>query len=51
MFKVIWNPWRDDKYEVTVYAVDRPTNSFLIIDNYGDFEWVPMSKCRICEEE
>ena len=47
MFKVIWNHW----CKVTVYAVDRPTNSFLIVDNSGDFEWVPMSACRICEED
>lgn len=50
MFKVIWNPWRYDEYIVTVYAVDRPSGSFLIVDNRGEFNWVSISSCRIYEE-
>ena len=34
----------------TVYAVDRPTESFLIVNQWGSFEWIPMDRCWIKED-
>lgn len=50
MFKVIQQRDRvgelmDEFIVRTVYAVDRATEEFLIVDSFGDFRWIPMWLC------
>lgn len=34
------------KYIRPVVSVDRPTNAFLIVNEWDEFEWVDMDICR-----
>ena len=53
MFIVLHKIGKSASEVKTVYAVDRATESFLVTDFWGDFEWIPMSECKlyIPEEE
>lgn len=40
----------DKLIERDIYAVDRATDSFLIVDFMGQFTWIPMWTCRAFRE-
>ena len=48
MFK-IKHRWLSFVY--TVYGVDRTTNTFLVAESWGDFDWVPIDDYRLYEED
>ena len=48
MFKVK-SPWGVEV--LTVYAVDKATNSFLVAEAWGEFYWVDMGDYRLYEED
>ena len=35
----------------TVYGVDKNTNSFLIVDSFGGFAWIPIRACVAYNEK
>lgn len=40
----------DKLIERDIYAVDKATESFLIVDFTGQFSWIPMWTCRAYED-
>ena len=42
----MFDVWHGNEVK-TVYAVDRATNSCLVADYWGFFEWIPIDECRL----
>ena len=51
MFKVKYQQPGGRQIVVTVYAIDRAPDAFLIARPDGGFEWVPIYRCILCEPD